>query len=541
MKVRPVPDTRFGMRAPVLAVASLLAACFRPGVQAEPEPVAEAPLTLAGELCAAPIAGPRPVKLFIALDASQSLAVTDPNGSRAVAVTDLLTALPQTGDISVTVMLFAGNTNAFVLPFLPRFEKLSAITAADLAQLRDRILQFRAPGTSDSTDFVRALAAIRAQISNDISDATRLTPEVPPAVYSVLFLSSGSPSPNQDRDLLCGDAVTSIHALGLFTHDVRVNTVHLFFPPIDPTGCGNDAPLPASASCLLPVYAPGTCPSLLVQQNAQRLELMALLGGGRFRDFRAGALNDFRFVGESLRPEFELGTVMVTNLSAGPGSQEADSDADGLADGLEVGLGTDPDARDTDADGFSDAVERWAAARGRDFVATRKDLGCDAIGADVDCDGLTDCDELVLETNRARADTDDDGLPDIAELQHGTRPTFTDDLLDADADSVPNGEEVRRHTDPALRDPAKPPAAYKYSLSPGRVNEAGAQCFDLRVTNLLLPETRDGQSTLYLSAALRLKDEPGGRAVVQHTRLQVAAGAKTATFAPVDMKVGCGP
>jgi len=56
----------------------------------------------------------RPIKILIMMDASQSMRVTDPNGTRARATIDLLQNLPNDPEIYISVMLFAGSTTAFL-------------------------------------------------------------------------------------------------------------------------------------------------------------------------------------------------------------------------------------------------------------------------------------------------------------------------------------------------------------------------------------------------------------------------------------------
>jgi hypothetical protein len=89
----------------------------------------------------------------------------------------------------------------------------------------------------------------------------------------------------------------------------------------------------------------------------------------------------------------------------------ADTDGDGLIDGLEVGTHmTDPLVADTDGDGLSD-------------------------GAEVNTHG----------TNPTLPDTDGDGLSDGAEVNtHHTNPL----LRDTDADTFGDGLEVAQGTDP---------------------------------------------------------------------------------------------
>ncbi len=83
---------------------------------------------------------------------------------------------------------------------------------------------------------------------------------------------------------------------------------------------------------------------------------------------------------------------------------DCDSDGDGLYDGEEVAIGTDPDDWDTDDDGRSD----WHEHTGGGPIPT------DPFDPDTDDDGLTDSVEVfgLNPTNPVNADTDGDGLCD---------------------------------------------------------------------------------------------------------------------------------
>ena len=78
---------------------------------------------------------------------------------------------------------------------------------------------------------------------------------------------------------------------------------------------------------------------------------------------------------------------------------DADSDDDGLPDGVELAIGTDPFDPDSDDDGLSDGDE----------VNVH---GTDPLDADSDDDGLNDGLEVALGLDPLDADTDDDGIPD---------------------------------------------------------------------------------------------------------------------------------
>jgi hypothetical protein len=91
-------------------------------------------------------------------------------------------------------------------------------------------------------------------------------------------------------------------------------------------------------------------------------------------------------------------------------SEEVDSDGDGLTDGLEMAVGTDPLLPDSDADDVSDSDET-------DFYGT------DALDPDTDGDGLDDAEELLTYgTNPLLDDTDGDGVSDGEEVVAGSAP-----------------------------------------------------------------------------------------------------------------------
>ncbi|HEU4751343.1 MAG TPA: hypothetical protein VFT54_09810 [Acidimicrobiia bacterium] len=105
---------------------------------------------------------------------------------------------------------------------------------------------------------------------------------------------------------------------------------------------------------------------------------------------------------------------------------DTDSDDDGLTDGEELVLGTDPFDSDTDDDGLSDGDE----------VNVH---GTDPLDPDTDDDGLSDGDEVnVHGTDPLDADTDDDGLVDGLEVDLGLDPLDPD----SDDDGIPDGQDT---------------------------------------------------------------------------------------------------
>jgi hypothetical protein len=128
---------------------------------------------------------------------------------------------------------------------------------------------------------------------------------------------------------------------------------------------------------------------------------------------------------------------------------DADSDDDGLPDGEEIAIGTDPFDDDTDDDGLSDGDE--VDVHGTDPLDSDTDddglsdgdevnvHGTDPLDSDTDDDGLTDGDEVnVHGTDPLDPDTDDDGLNDGLEVALGLDPLDPD----TDDDGIPDGQDT---------------------------------------------------------------------------------------------------
>lgn len=490
----------------------------------------------------------RPIKIVVAMDASQSMNVSDPDGTRATALVELIESLPNDPEVYIAVMVFAGSTTAYLTqsgtPPEDGFVQVASLSESERQRLTSRLLTFRNPDNSpnrDSTDFVKPLADIYSLINNDIA-RSRQDPAQAEALaqarYSVIFLSDGRPSNDQDDELIDGDAVVRIRHLSDLVEDVRVNTVHVFNPT-----------QPVSSVCDLfedGGTGDGGCPMLYINQNADRLEKMAARGGGNFRDFRNNEpINflDFRF--GQVRRAFTLKEFVASNFSAPPGSPvgEADSDGDGLTDAEEAELGTDPLKMDTDGDGFSDGVEVYFRRLGVNFNPTQVmlpdgggvDPGCPPAlrGVDSDCDGLLDCDEQFIGTNAQLADSDRDGIPDGVEWRGLTQGSSNDLDEDPDSDGLTNREELRLHIHPHMVDTAHLSRdGYRYHLeADGPPDVNGRQCYRFRVDNVLLAPTQmhvddggtvlrgAGYNDLYLSYAMVPADDPTARTMTRAFRV----------------------
>ena len=138
-----------------------------------------------------------------------------------------------------------------------------------------------------------------------------------------------------------------------------------------------------------------------------------------------------------------------------------DSDGDGLPDGLEYILGTNPNNPDTDSDQVLDGEEVYKYHTNPFISDTDFDGISDGwelfyshsspYSYDSDLDGLTDFQEIYMYgTNPVDEDSDNDGLTDQAEIFiHNTDPNN----MDSDFDGLRDGEEIFTYfTDPSNPD-----------------------------------------------------------------------------------------
>lgn len=128
---------------------------------------------------------------------------------------------------------------------------------------------------------------------------------------------------------------------------------------------------------------------------------------------------------------------------------DTDSDQDGLTDHEEMTLNTDPLKIDTDGDGLTDSWEvrtLFSDPLKKDSNETGKTDGEE----DSDLDGLSNLKEFELATNPLKEDTDSDGLTDTEELAKKTDPlvadTDQDGLLDEEEEAL-GFDSLKRDTD----------------------------------------------------------------------------------------------
>lgn len=93
--------------------------------------------------------------------------------------------------------------------------------------------------------------------------------------------------------------------------------------------------------------------------------------------------------------------------------EELDDDEDGVLNGEEEALGTDPSNADSDGDGIGDGEEL--------------DAGTDPTLSDTDGDGLSDSEESEFGTDPLAEDSDEDGYSDGDEVAGNTDPLASSD------------------------------------------------------------------------------------------------------------------
>ena len=137
--------------------------------------------------------------------------------------------------------------------------------------------------------------------------------------------------------------------------------------------------------------------------------------------------------GADLDPDGD-GLTSATEVGRSPATDPfvADTDDDGVADGVEVDIGTDPTVADTDGDSLSDGRER--------------DLGTSPTSVDTDGDGVNDAlDTRPLDADVSRAATDE---PTAEETETSPAETTIASTRRADADERGPTERAENETEP---------------------------------------------------------------------------------------------
>ena len=343
--------------------------------------------------------------------------------------------------------------------------------------------------TSDPMAIQAAITAIGQQVSplrdyqgamlvasTDIeSDALGTPPGVAARTnYALDFIAQGPPDPSLP-DLWCGSNQLTPGS-GQCTSQFTAN----FCPNV----------MPPPADCELLIYSGLVTDLVTFLQNNGVLDLiahfyqigtdartktllssMSLAAEGSFVQQPVGKLNLLDSALIDPNAHFQLRQFIVWNQNAllRNGVPQPDSDGDGLTDGEEKALGTNPTTWDTDGDGVGDEIEYSLEYKGSEFNPRVPGTftQCATLTLpfpDADEDGLNDCEEAIEATNVYLQDTDHDGIPDVVEVLRGVFPLVDDRLYDTDGDGLRNGAELSQASNPEVSDSAAA-ALYGYSAS----------------------------------------------------------------------------
>lgn len=234
---------------------------------------------------------------------------------------------------------------------------------------------------------------------------------------------------------------------------------------------------------------------------AYTLGQMAQRGNGIFQEFNNGDIQELSLGAldySSLASPWVMKNLMLQPLRSVPGEDQrvADSDGDGLPDGIDnsFSLGTNTYNADSDDDCFTDDFEvRHKAdgfnaaneidARGCDKNDTVRDCSCQ----DTDGDGLSQYAEQFSGAHPKLVDSDADAVPDGMEARFGLKLLENSaGGIDTDGDGVPDLEELRSGSDPTRQDRAfyeRLGFQYEVTTDP---QEDGTTCYDFRISNVQL-------------------------------------------------------
>jgi hypothetical protein len=193
----------------------------------------------------------------------------------------------------------------------------------------------------------------------------------------------------------------------------------------------------SAAPTIAPTEAASTAPTVAPPTAAPVQPTVPTEPGGSTGDsgpFDPVQVVELPILAGSTNPSVD--TRIVTQTSVGCMALVADADRDGLVDACEQEYGSDPKKPDTDGDGLTDGDE------------VRKHKS-DPTKFDTDGDGLTDGDEVKLKTSPSSPDTDGDSLNDFSEANtYRTDPTNPD----TDGDGLNDGYDLGFGTDPLDND-----------------------------------------------------------------------------------------
>jgi hypothetical protein len=393
-----------------------------------------------------------PYKILFVIDTSYSNSWNDPQGRRAAAVRNAITAHLGEATVSFGVITFSDAPRVQTFGF-----------TRDLMILNGAVQNIAIPqGGTNYSDTMWAMSNFVLADANNLSVEEKARTH-----YLIYWLSDGMPTVGVTDQTALVPGVTYLRQqLESQVAELKFNSAYLGgVPPTTPDEM-------AGASALL--------------------HAMANAGAGTFDDIPSGAGFTFAIDPRPLLTAFSLQGVVAYNQNAmfAPGEPTADTDADGLSDDTETQHGLDPGNRDTDGDGLSDGVE-WLLPSQQDPATP--DNACTSGATDTDGDGLNDCEEKLLGTFPNNPDTDGDGLIDSVEVLHGSSPLSADPQTDTDLDGMPDHTEVLLHLPARVPNTPDEWRDWGYTYEASKIESAtptdGPPCYHVTVSNVSMAET----------------------------------------------------
>jgi hypothetical protein len=512
-------------------------------------------LTLRGEVCtAAPNVNEFPVKVVVVIDQSGSMCVSDPPGSqgapglceqvnsvvnpggnlipaRSRALRRLRDQFLNQPNVELAIIPFETNVTNQWPPIGQEFAPASALSDAYIANLQNTL--------GKGTDYQGALSAAHLKISRDI--AVSPPERLPRTRYVVVFLTDGTPYPRcsandnlaqyadpYNPDLTWADQITDFcnvitgDTINGFTPgtdrnqnyqlfalvdrivnlkrlynvgDIRLHTV-LLFNEESVRACGT---ICQDLYGVYPNVPQASYPAAAKLVASFVLRRMAERGNGIYQEFVNGDISTLSLGALDYTSMFSpnvMKTLLVQALRSEPDGVKRvlDSDGDALPDELDnsFAMRTNKFEVDTDNDNLDDGFEYLRTANGFQPFNDRDTRGCDFPNAgqcflrDTDGDGVGLRAEEYLGSRPNLVDTDADGVPDGVEARYGLDPTESNLGLDTDGDLIPDVDEIRAGSNPIVQDRLfYEGEGYQYEIiaSP---QANGSVCYQFAVSNLKL-------------------------------------------------------
>jgi hypothetical protein len=355
------------------------------------------------------------------------------------------------------------------------------------------------------TSYINALERAYDIIDDDVESARQQEPLIS-STYVVFYISDGAPYVRSGNNIALENANTIIDRVSAITalkerdprlvEDIQINTGYYYEPPED---------------------------------NGARdlLSDMSIEGAGDFVEFGSGQEIDLnRFAIPMRVSRFVLKDIWAVNVNVGwyNGELRVDSDADGLVDEQEEGLGSNPFLYDSDGNGVGDGVE-YRVSGG---VKACEDPLCLTTNAnpytmcrsleipnapfqydDSDSDYLNDCEERLLGSNLHEGDSNLDFVPDYLAFKANLNINEQGTSLtrDPDTDNWTNYDELK-HNSP-LRVPDSQVFGLVYTSYSGQIvsDTPEKTCYSYAVHNLVQKTENDTVRFFVMEATVTMQEK----------------------------------